>query len=195
MKKEKRHTYRFQLPPVEQDEAIRPTKPSQLRQYPCFFFVYFIMIFLCRIICILLSCCLFPYLFFCVWFVQSLSWERAARDGLSFQLKSRNLITSCVARGHPDFLSLSLKINLTYMMVWMTLRRYCAEAKPETLCAPFRDFRACECVCLGVSVCVCVSVCVFHNNTFFSNDVYVFAIEDHDAEIVADFFSGVLGHF
>ena len=29
---------------------------------------------------------------------------------------------------------------------------------------------------------------VFHNNTFFSNDVYVFAIEDHDAEIVADFF-------
>ena len=36
---------------------------------------------------------------------------------------------------------------------------------------------------------------VFHNNTFFSNDVYVFAIEDHDAEIIADFFSGVLGHF
>ena len=36
---------------------------------------------------------------------------------------------------------------------------------------------------------------VFHNNTFFSNDVYVFAIEDHDAEVVADFFSEVLGHF
>ena len=48
---------------------------------------------------------------------------------------------------------------------------------------------------LCVFVRVLLELRVFHNNTFFSNDVYVFAIEDHNAEIVADFFSEVLGHF
>ena len=45
-----------------------------------------------------------------------------------------------------------------------------------------------------VEVHTCMLGC-FIITLFFSNDVYVFAIEDHNAVVVADFFSEVLGHF